>query len=727
MNAEPEPLIVTRHTAVFTEPPKRVPSDRSVDGPILGNGDVGIVVGGTTGNQVFYVAKNDFWSQNSTRPLPIGQISVRVPAVAGAQTVGFGYHQEQDLAHAEVRAKIKEHDLSLDVRLRSWVAAVQNLLVIEIDTDSPAPVDVEVELKVIAGLKSRVERYADNVTKNPVREVTTAYPVSSGCDGKSMWITRCAEPKGQPGREAAVAVRILGSEATYQLEGRDHAVASFALGPGKSSAVLVAAVLSDRDKAQPCQEARSKVAGLDVPDIAPLNQAHREWWREFWSASFVDIEDQQIEGFWYGALYELACCNRAGKIAPGLWGNWVTTDTASWHGDYHLNYNMQTPYYGVYSSNHVELASPYYDAVLAYLPKGRMLARDLGCRGVHFPVAIGPDGMTVEVIDFGQRSNAVFCALNFITHYECTQDRDFLRTVAYPFLLELSEFWEDFLKKDEQGRYVVLNSNPVEEQGTGTRNSVIDLSLVRTLFKTVVAASEELGVHAERREKWRDVVDHLAALPSRRGKDGGNVFIPCEDWPDGKTENWCIGAWGIWPGGCVNLGSSAELLETAHRTLSQVKWRDNHPQLFCQGVRVGYGPTFSLLKETLTHSMCPNYHVYYWGGGVETCGIVMAINEMLLQSHEGFLRLFPVWPRTLAARFGRLRAAGAFLVSSELKNGAVQSLLIESEKGKDCTVLNPWTDSPVRLRRDGHAAETLAGAKVTFKTTPGEAISLARG
>lgn len=62
----------------------------------------------------------------------------------------------------------------------------------------------------------------------------------------------------------------------------------------------------------------------------------------------------------------------------------------------------------------------------------------------------GPDA------DWGQRSDAAFAALNFIWHYQHTLDADFLRDTAYPFLREVGDFWEDYLKL-ENGRYVIHN------------------------------------------------------------------------------------------------------------------------------------------------------------------------------------------------------------------------------------------------------------------------------
>jgi hypothetical protein len=45
--------------------------------------------------------------------------------------------------------------------------------------------------------------------------------------------------------------------------------------------------------------------------------------------------------------------------------------------------------------------------------------------------------------------------------------------------------------------------------------------------------------------------------------------------------------------------------------------------------------------------------------------MTLAINEMLLQSHEGALRFFPVWPAHRGAAFTTLRTNGGFLVSAE--------------------------------------------------------------
>ena len=111
--------------------------------------------------------------------------------------------------------------------------------------------------------------------------------------------------------------------------------------------------------------------------------------------------------------------------------------------------------------------------------------------------------------------------------------------------------------------------------------------------------------------------------------------------------------------------------------------------------------------------------------GIENCSIVPnTINEMLCMSHNGVLRMFPVWPKNNDARFANLRTWGAFLVSSELKSGEVQYVDITSEQGRKCTIQNPWPDRGVTVTRGDGKTETVTGARFTLDTNAGEKLRL---
>lgn len=84
--------------------------------------------------------------------------------------------------------------------------------------------------------------------------------------------------------------------------------------------------------------------------------------------------------------------------------------------------------------------------------------------------------------------------------------------------------------------------------------------------------------------------------------------------------------------------------------------------------------------------------------GLEPMSIfAAATNEMLLQSNEGKIRIFPAIPKGWAPAF-KLRARGAFIVSSEMKNdGSIPAIYIESLNGNNCKVVNPWEDKKVAI------------------------------
>ena len=121
----------------------------------------------------------------------------------------------------------------------------------------------------------------------------------------------------------------------------------------------------------------------------------------------------------------------------------------------------------------------------------------------------------------------------------------------------------------------------------------------------------------------------------------------------------------------------------------------------------------------------PNRLFRHHGGGIEHLTTVPAtINEMLMQSYEGVIRLYPCWVRSMNASFENLRADGAFLVSSSLENGQVTSLKIKSLKGRMCSV---ECENIAEIRRESDGAKIpckKVGSTVTFETQADETYIL---
>ncbi len=696
------PEIIESHRIGFTAPAKHVPSQTMVDGPLLGNGDIGVVVAGNPEALRFYIGKNDFWGIKTQAPMAVGQVRIHTPALAGAL-----YQAECDMRRAHWQGMFTNGAVALTTR--AWVDANSNRFFVELVNDGTTPLEIAVTTVKGAGSSS-----APPTSVPPAPGPATVKQIGGEPDAG---LSFSYEPDaGKPNaRTLGMAVRIL------QSNGRTVTLAPHA------RAVVAAAIFTDLDAKGPLHDAQQALAGLTPEIVSEYAAAHRSWWEEFWRKSFVEIPDKVIEQHWYSTQYIMASCSRPGKVAPGLWGNWITRDDTSWHGDFHLNYNFQAPYYSVYSANHPETSLPFYDAMSQMIPRGQRIAAARGWKGIHLPVSMGPWGMCPEGdnSDWGQRSNAAYAALNFIWYYQYTQDTVWLKATGYPYLREVETFWTDYLKL-ENGRYVIHNDSIHEGSGPDF-NPILSLGLVRTLYKNILVMSEDLGVNAGLRPKWKDILVKISAFPTQQ-RNGKTVFLYTEkgmDWCDNNT----LGIQHVFPAGAIGLDSGPELLEVSRNMLDAMgRWADSNgsSSWYTACARVGYEPEkiLSELRKMYDQHSMPNKLLYFGGGGIENASPSLAVNEMLLQSHEGLIRFFPAWPRHLDARFGTLRAVGAFLVSAELKDGEVTNLRILSEKGKNLTVQNPWAARPVRVQRNGQLAELATGDRFMVKTAVNETIVL---
>ncbi len=97
-----------------------------------------------------------------------------------------------------------------------------------------------------------------------------------------------------------------------------------------------------------------------------------------------------------------------------------------------------------------------------------------------------------------------------------------------------------------------------------------------------------------------------------------------------------------------------------------------------------------------------------------------ALNESLLQSHDGILRVAPAFSAKKSARF-TLHAVGGFEVSAEVNSGEVQWIGIKSLQGNVCQLHSPWAKAKVYAngKKQRHEAER---GVISFKTKKSDMI-----
>jgi hypothetical protein len=463
------------------------------------------------------------------------------------------------------------------------------------------------------------------------------------------------------------------------------------------------------------------------------------YWAEFWNQSSVSLPSRpHLEEYWYKAQYLMAMASRSGRVAPGLWGPWVSTDSPAWSGGYTLDYNFEMPFQGLYSSNHADIADSYYPQVVAYAVRnGGNDAQEAKCirpggvnglpGAVHFAVQLAPGGIKNYKNSLGINTNAAFASLNFISAFEFSQNISFLQTVSYPLLRAVAAYWNCSLQLNATTGHwddiECTREGCYNGPGNGhevDRNPAIAIGFIRRVLSHLVDVTGRGLVHPPATELagWKDVLARLAPIPvgSAPGSAGGivPVLLP-QEWPiytfPAEAHDNPLEFYGIWPSEQIGLSSPPSLLLAAQNTVVLANTTDplqgnGFQEIFPAMVRVGINATLILdqLSDVIATHMPPNGYLQQGGGGIETAGATVAINDCLLHSWEGFLRFFPVWPSHEDASFSSLRAVGAFLVSAQLVGGKVRSgVVIKSEVGHACVVLSPW-----RSVSDGGNAPTIS-------------------
>ena len=207
------------------------------------------------------------------------------------------------------------------------------------------------------------------------------------------------------------------------------------------------------------------------------------------------------------------------------------------------------------------------------------------------------------------------------------------------------------LTTDGRGPYGIydptrLNVNPIQT-----------VAMLRYVLEGAIDMGSALGLGAAELPQYRDILRHLPPLPTaplpkpHAFANATRVFVGAESAAPSPPGSNPVETSALFPGASIGLSSDPSLLQTAQAT---VLWLDSFatgnsfPQIFAAAGRVAppSGPLNASFVQRrflqrLHGDSAPSFYVHQFGGGVETVGALAYVNEMLLQSHEGFIRLFP--------------------------------------------------------------------------------------
>jgi alpha-L-fucosidase 2 len=735
--------ILDQSSSTYTETWDDVNCRTLHGGAYLGNGDFGVHLGGNKHSLVYYLGKNGFHAGND---VAAGQWTQHILNLAmltiekstGTDTEG-PFKVTQDIKNAEIRAQCTM--AGMDVQTKCFISDRINAFVLELSTTSGKNVPVRAKLSVIGN---------EYVTKK------------AGYENKIAWVSKDTYEKDAPFYvKGAVAMKLLGTPDEVSTDEKSFASLQFIIPADGSIVRIVLNAEHFKNAGSPLPQVQSVVQKIKGKDIHRLYEHHLDWWKNFWLKSYIHLGDD-IQKYWYNHLFLMGSAARSGADnkpgkAPGHWGPWNRSDDMMWFSNISMNYNGQNPYYGTFAANHVDIIDPYIETVKYYSEntgrtrvKNRWVSPTIAskmpdpCRGVAYELSFTSHGTSCGegswvAQDGSMPTNAVFGILPVVWKWKYGQDSSFLANTCYPLMREVVDFFDDYIgKQDEHGQYNVYGSVH-EGDNWFTKNDMFSLGSIKFLYREMIVTSIKLGVDAERREHWQDILDHMSVYPLQQW---GNSVTYRPDWVhdvmDGLTH----------AGGARNTGlmftttfdnigfnslpaykiATCNTLDKGNMFYPQrfSGWQDSNDfgMMFVMAIRSGYRPDLVIKAIKGWKPELNGIVSQKSGGGIETAGIIEAINNMLLQSHDGVIRIFPNWDRTKDAAFNRLRTVGAFLVNATYRASGqfIDSVEIFSEKGNTCTVQSPWRGKCLIVSRNDNqeSVNTIQDEdEFLFATIPG--------
>lgn len=413
--------------------------------------------------------------------------------------------------------------------------------------------------------------------------------------------------------------------------------------------------------------------------------------------------------FSYGR-YLLISSSREGSLPANLQGVWNESNTPPWCCDYHINVNLQMNYWGAYNTNLAETVPPLVDFLNFLREPGRVTAKEYyGIEstpenpenGWTAHTQCSPFGWTAPGWEFywGWSTAAVAWLMqNIWEHYEFTGNKEYLRNKIYPIMRESVRFYVQWLIYDEKQDRMVSSPTYSPEHGPATIGNTYEQSLIEQLFIDFLRASEVLNAEPELSGKVREILPMLK--PYHVGKSGLLKEWFEEDEPNfdsskvQKNHRHISHLMGLYPGKRIT-SSRPELMKAAIATMNDrgddsTGW--SRAYKINLWARTGDGNrAYKLLRglmENCTYQNLWDFHPPFQIDG--NFGASAGMAEMLIQSHEGVVKLLPALPEEWKnGSFIGFCARGGFVVDASWENGLVRSMKVTSKLGGTFTFLTP--------------------------------------
>lgn len=433
--------------------------------------------------------------------------------------------------------------------------------------------------------------------------------------------------------------------------------------------------------------------------------------------------------FQYGR-YLLISCSRTEGVPANLQGLWTPHLWSPWRGNYTVNINLEENYWPAFVANMAEMAQPLDGFIQSLAVNGVYTAKnyygiDEGWCSSHNSdiwAMTNPVGEKNESPMWANWNMGGAWLVNTLwERYQFTQDKEYLRTVAYPLMKGAARFCLRWLIENpkQPGELITAPSTSPENEyktdkgyhGVTCYGGTADLAIIRELLTNTIAAGRIIG------EKNKDMERALAKLhPYTIGHLGdlNEWYYDWDDWdPRHRHQSHLIG---LYPGNHV---SDTDLLKASERTLEikgdettgwSTGWRINLWARLKNGKKAHQIYRKLLTAVAPEGSRMPNYSK---GGGTYpnlfdahppfqidgNFGGTAGVCEMLMQSGDNKIELLPALPEQWKdGSVSGLCARGGFEVNFKWKDGKVRDCSIKAKTNSSVTLLYNGQQKTVKLK-----------------------------
>lgn len=491
--------------------------------------------------------------------------------------------------------------------------------------------------------------------------------------------------------------------------------------------------------------AKAAVSGAVATTYATAGPAAARWWHSFWGRSVLQYtggnDQDYLQAAYYLAQYDIAI--GASAAYPFHFVNGVersSADTTFWSNGY-WHYNERAVYDWALAANHPEITQNFlnlYSSNMAAMET--FTASHWGMSGLWVPEVTGWDGNAHVTTGSNYVSHILSSgaevALRMYDYYLYTGNASYLSSTVYPFLRDVATFYSNWATV-VGGHYRIVGANALETYWL-VCDPVTDIAAIKAIFPLAISVSTSLGVDSGPRATWANMLANLDPLPScascaDTGSTGGtgryaayliDVANGCNSATIQNVQD--LASEVIWPWSLTGIGASdySIALATYNNEPFPVNWIWNTSAI--KAARLGLGDTWlSRIENRLQQDQ--NFPqgmatMTSSNGMFETLGIeASTLQEALLQSHGGVVRVFPAMPTdsALVTAFS-LAARGGFVVTSErTAAGTIKYVGVLSNLGNSISLANPWgTATTVRDKSSGAVVITSSSAStLTWSTT----------